>query len=73
MSLLRERGCKDISVFSSSGRAEGFVATRGGKALDAASLPAAVAAADVMIGCSGSDTRVEADELARVRASHRKR
>lgn len=68
MSLLRERGCKDISVFSSSGRAEGFVATRGGNALDADSLPAAVAAADVMIGCSGSDTRVEADELARVRA-----
>jgi glutamyl-tRNA reductase len=68
MALLRERGCTDISVFSSSGRAEGFVATRGGKALDSESLPAAVAAADVMIGCSGSDTRVEADELAQVRA-----
>jgi glutamyl-tRNA reductase len=68
MALLRERGCTDISVFSSSGRAEGFVATRGGTALDSESLPAAVAAADVMIGCSGSDTRVEADELAQVRA-----
>ncbi|WP_309811009.1 glutamyl-tRNA reductase [Pseudarthrobacter sulfonivorans] len=68
MSLLRERGCTDISVFSSSGRAEAFVATRGGTALDAESLPVAVAAADVMIGCSGSDTRVEADELAQVRA-----
>lgn len=67
MALLRERGCTEISVFSSSGRAEGFVATRGGKALDSESLPAAVAAADVMIGCSGSDTRVEADELAQVR------
>jgi glutamyl-tRNA reductase len=68
MSLLRERGCTDVSVFSSSGRAAGFVATRGGVALDEESLPMAVAAADVMIGCSGSDTRVEAEELARVRA-----
>lgn len=69
MSLLRERGCTDVSVYSSSGRAAGFVATRGGTALDGDSLPAAVAAADVMIGCSGSDTRVEASELASVRAS----
>ncbi len=68
MALLRERGCTDISVYSSSGRAEGFVATRGGTALDVESLRPAVAAADVMIGCSGSDTRVEADELAQVRA-----
>lgn len=69
MSLLRERGCTDISVYSSSGRAEGFVATRGGTALDGDTLPAAVAAADVMIGCSGSDTRVEAEDLAKVRAT----
>lgn len=69
MSLLRERGCSDISVYSSSGRAETFVATRGGTALDADSLPGAVAAADVMIGCSGSDNRVEAEDLARVRAN----
>ena len=68
MALLRERGCTDISVFSSSGRAEAFVATRGGTALDSDSLPVAVAAADVMIGCSGSDTRVEAGELAEIRA-----
>ena len=69
MSLLRERGCTDVSVYSSSGRAAGFVATRGGTALDGDSLPAAVAAADVMIGCSGADTRVEAAELATVRAA----
>ncbi len=68
LALLRERGCTEISVFSSSGRAEAFVASRGGTALDSESLPAAVAAADVMIGCSGSDTRVEAGELAQVRA-----
>ena len=69
MSLLRERGCTDVSVYSSSGRAAGFVATRGGTALDGDSLPSAVAAADVMIGCSGADTRVEASELSKVRAS----
>ena len=69
MSLLRERGCTDVSVYSSSGRAAGFVATRGGTALDDGTLPDAVAAADVMIGCSGSDSRVEADHLARIRAS----
>ncbi|MDJ0354148.1 glutamyl-tRNA reductase [Pseudarthrobacter sp. PH31-O2] len=69
MSLLRERGCTNISVYSSSGRAAGFVATRGGTALDGESLPAAVAAADVLIGCSGADTRVEAAELGRVRAA----
>jgi glutamyl-tRNA reductase len=69
MALLRERGCHDISVFSSSGRAATFVATRGGTALDGDTLHAAVAAADVMIGCSGSDTRVEAAELAQVRAA----
>lgn len=69
MALLRERGCTDISVFSSSGRAAGFVASRGGTALDSDSLKPAVAAADVMIGCSGSDSRVEAAELAEVRAN----
>jgi glutamyl-tRNA reductase len=69
MSLLRERGCSDVFVYSSSGRAAGFVATRGGTALDEDTLPAAVAAADVMIGCSGSDSRVEADDLARIRTN----
>ncbi len=69
MSLLRERGCTDVSVYSSSGRAAGFVATRGGTALDSGTLLAAVAEADVMIGCSGADTRVEAAELAGVRAA----
>ncbi|HEY8754364.1 MAG TPA: glutamyl-tRNA reductase, partial [Arthrobacter sp.] len=68
LALLRERGCTDISVFSSSGRAEAFVATRGGIALDSESLPNAVASADIMIGCSGSDTRIAAGELAEIRA-----
>ncbi|MCA4132341.1 glutamyl-tRNA reductase [Arthrobacter sp. M4] len=71
MSLLRERGCRDVAVYSQSGRAETFVATRGGRALDAESLPGAIAAADIIIGCSGSDSRVEAEELASIRSGAR--
>ncbi|MCG2622792.1 glutamyl-tRNA reductase [Arthrobacter sp. I2-34] len=67
MALLRERGCTDISVYSPSGRAATFTATRGGTPLTRDSLPAALAAADVVIGCSGSDSQVGADDVARVR------
>ncbi|MDQ0709454.1 glutamyl-tRNA reductase [Arthrobacter woluwensis] len=67
MALLRERGCTQVSVFSGSGRAGEFVAARGGTALDADNLSAAIAEADVLIGCSGSDRRVSAEELAEVR------
>ncbi|WP_026818889.1 glutamyl-tRNA reductase [Arthrobacter castelli] len=69
MSLLREHGCSNISVFSSSGRAESFVASRGGTALDRDSLPAALAGADVVIGCSGGSNRITADDLSRVRSA----
>ncbi len=69
MAKLTERGCRDISVFSSSGRAGTFAAARGGTALTADSLQDAVAVADILIGCSGSDHRVDAAEIARVRCS----
>jgi len=67
MAALKDRGCTDISVFSSSGRAEAFVATRGGTALTAADLPGAMRHADVVIGCSGSDARIDAADIQRVR------
>ncbi|WP_323958982.1 glutamyl-tRNA reductase [Arthrobacter sp. JZ12] len=67
MALLRERGCTDISVYSPSGRAESFVATRGGAALSEETLPAALTRADVVIGCSGSERRVSADDVRRLR------
>ncbi|MDP5227166.1 MULTISPECIES: glutamyl-tRNA reductase [Arthrobacter] len=67
MALLRERGCTDVSVFSGSGRATDFVTARGGTALDGDSLSSAIAQADVLIGCSGSDRQVSAAELAEVR------
>ncbi|KNC20064.1 glutamyl-tRNA reductase [Arthrobacter sp. RIT-PI-e] len=67
MAALKDRGCTDISVFSSSGRAEAFVATRGGTALTADDLPGALRQADVVIGCSGSDARIDAADVERVR------
>lgn len=62
--ILRSRRCPTISVFSQSGRADAFVASRGGTALTARELPAAIARADIIIGCSGTETRISAAELA---------
>ncbi|MFF2245125.1 glutamyl-tRNA reductase [Arthrobacter sp. NPDC058130] len=62
--ILRSKRCPTISVFSQSGRAEAFVASRGGTALTAQELPAAVARADIVIGCSGTETRIAAAQLA---------
>lgn len=67
MALLRERGCTRISVYSSSGRAGTFTETRGGTALTRAGLGSAIADADVVIGCSGSDNQVSAERVAEVR------
>ncbi|WP_299166082.1 glutamyl-tRNA reductase [uncultured Arthrobacter sp.] len=67
MALLRERGCTDICVYSPSGRAESFVATRGGTALTDETLPAALTKADVVIGCSGSERRVSAEDIRQLR------
>lgn len=65
--ILRSKRCPTISVFSQSGRAEAFVASRGGTALTAQVLPAAVARADILIGCSGTETRIAAGQLAQWR------
>ncbi|MBO0897869.1 MULTISPECIES: glutamyl-tRNA reductase [Arthrobacter] len=72
MALLKERGCTRISVYSSSGRAESFTASRGGTPLTRESLPDALAAADVVIGCSGSESQVSAGDIRRVRKSSNK-
>jgi len=53
MAALRDRGCADIEVYSSSGRAEQFTENRGGSPVSAEELPAALERADVVIGCSG--------------------
>jgi glutamyl-tRNA reductase len=66
--LLRNRKCAAVSVFSHSGRAEAFTAARGGRALAASDLPAEVAGADLLIGCSGAGARIDAAALGRWRA-----
>ncbi len=61
---LHERGVRDIGVFSGSGRAEQFVAERGGAAaLRMEDLSEAFARADVVIGCSGGSRRISAREM----------
>ncbi|MBB2996538.1 glutamyl-tRNA reductase [Paeniglutamicibacter cryotolerans] len=64
MALLRERGAHRVGVYSSSGRAETFVSTRGGSAVDEEQLQDALSHADVIIGCSGGDRRLMAADVA---------
>lgn len=67
MAQLVQRGCTDIYVYSASGRAETFTASRGGTAVDNTTLAAAVAKASLLLGCSGSEHRITRDDLARMR------
>lgn len=67
MAQLMQRGCTDISVYSSSGRAEAFVASRGGTALDEHSLPSALAQASLLVGCSGSGQQITHADLTQLR------
>jgi glutamyl-tRNA reductase len=69
MAQLAQRGCTDIRVYSASGRAETFVASRGGTALGDDSLPAALAAAHLLLGCSGMDRQVAAADIAPLRGA----
>ncbi|GAA3696967.1 glutamyl-tRNA reductase [Zhihengliuella alba] len=64
MSLLQQRRAGRIGVYSHSGRAQAFAATRGGTPLTDETLPEALATADVIIGCSGGDNRIAAEDLA---------
>lgn len=64
MSLLQQRHAGNVFVYSNSGRAPAFVATRGGTALTDETLAGALAAADIVIGCSGGDQQLTADDLA---------
>ncbi|MGP5162800.1 glutamyl-tRNA reductase [Arthrobacter rhombi] len=63
MARLKERGAANVSVYSASGRADAFVASRGGTAIDDEALPAVLREADVLIGCSGGGVRIDAAEL----------
>lgn len=69
LAQLADRGAANVGVHSSSGRAEAFVADRGGwaLALGGEKIHGAIAEADVIIGCSGGDRRLEAETLRRLR------
>lgn len=67
MAQLVQRGCADISIYSPSGRAETFTASRGGTALTEETLPHALANASLLLGCSGSEQQVTRMDLAQLR------
>ena len=62
--ILRSHGCSDIAVFSRSGRAEAFAAAKGVQAIPAPELQAFLARADLLVGCSGTGTRLGLSALA---------
>lgn len=75
LAQLEARGAKNVAVHSSSGRAQQFVQERGdwAMALGGAEVQGAVAEADVLIGVSGGERNVSAEQLAELRedATHR--
>ena len=60
MAALTNRGCREIRVYSASGRAAEFTAKRGGTPISREQLPEAMAAADLVIGCSGGSAPLSA-------------
>jgi glutamyl-tRNA reductase len=58
LAALRARGCRDAAVYSASGRAEEFALARDVRAVPVDGLRAALAAADLVVACSGSLTPV---------------
>ncbi|MFC7401987.1 glutamyl-tRNA reductase [Citricoccus sp. GCM10030269] len=69
LAQLADRGAVNVGVHSASGRAEAFVADRGGwaMALGGEKVHGAIAEADVLIGCSGGDRRLTAEALEHLR------
>lgn len=68
LAQLVQRGCTDIRVYSGSGRAADFVASRVGTALTDNTLPQALSEAHILLGCSGSDQQLSVELLAVQRA-----
>src|SRR5699024_4273212 len=75
LAQLEARGAKNVAVHSSSGRAEEFVADRGGwaMALGGADVEGAVAEADVLTGVAGAAPTASANQPAALRAGPRGR
>ncbi len=54
VAALQRRGCTDIGVYSSSGRADTFAASHGLSAVELSALPAALGEAQLVAACSGA-------------------
>lgn len=65
--LLRKQGCPDISVYSRSGRAKEFAAARNVAAIGTDELPAALSSAQLLVGCSGTGSRLSLSTVAAAR------
>lgn len=70
LAALRARGAHDVHVYSPSGRAAAFADARGIVAIEDSALPDAVAAADMVLACSGvAGPVLDADRLDAIRRS----
>ncbi len=58
LAALRARGCRDVAVFSASGRAQEFALARDVRAVPGDGLLGALGEADLVVACSGSLTPV---------------
>ncbi len=54
VAALQRRGCLEIGVYSSSGRAASFAASHDVAAIEVSGLPTALGAADLVVACSGA-------------------
>jgi glutamyl-tRNA reductase len=63
LAALRRRGCSDIRVFSPSGRAATFAASRGVTPVHDGGLAEAIGTSDLVVACSGTVGRVLDAEL----------
>lgn len=61
MAALQSRGCRNICVYSASGRSAEFTAKRGGTPVADEGFGEALRTADVVIGCSGGSAPMPAE------------
>lgn len=69
LAALQRRGCRDIRVYSPSGRAAGFAAARGARAVPDGALSETLATTDLVVACSGTGGVLDADTVAGMSAA----
>lgn len=65
VAALQRRGCKDVSIYSASGRARQFSETHNTTAIPLDGLSAILAKTDLVVGCSGNATSIVNAEFVR--------